>query len=403
MSRSTIPLPASTHVRVLARDAGSLQRTLRSVLAGAFLGTVSSATAAAQSNPVPPASGNISTGIIGGTVEDTLATPVAGARVSVVGLGGHGVSENDGTFRLAGIQPGAHVLVVRRIGFRPESVTVAVAAATVSDVRVRLSPNAQWVAPVVIDARSAKYSGAHRGFYERRDRGVGVFFTAEDIEKRDPRLVTDLLRTVPGTRINRGVGQNVVTFRERGCPPLVWIDGTAATLAYLDPDLFDPHSLAGIEVYKGPATVPSILMGNRGEGSCGVIALWTKRVEPTGKVAKKPVSAQDLANLIASLQLYTADQVEVPAQVDGAAPVTPVYPNALLSAGIAGRVVVEFVVDTSGRADMNTFGAVTTTHGLFTDEARRAVAAARFSPALLGGRRVRQLVQLPFAFTVPKP
>jgi len=403
MSRSALPLPAPSQFRLRGAE-GYPRNTGLTVLTAALLGTLlSSATAAAQSGSVSPPTGNISTGIVGGTVEDTLATPVAGARVSIVGLGGHGVSEDDGSFRLASVPPGAHVLVVRRIGFRPESVSVTVAAGTVSELRVRLSPNAQWVAPVVIDARSAKYSGFLRAFYERRDRGAGVFFTAQDIEKRNPRLVTDLLRTIPGTQFTPGAGQNVVTFRGRGCPPLVWIDGNAATLAYLDPDLFDPHSLAGIEVYKGAATVPSVLMGPRGEGSCGVIALWTKRVEPTVKVPRKPVTAQDLANLIASLKLYTAEQVDVPARADSGQPVAPVYPDALLSAGVGGRVVVEFVVDTTGRADMGTFGTVSTTHPVFTEAVRRAVAAARFSPAMLGGRRVLQLLQLPFSFTVPKP
>jgi TonB family protein len=297
-----------------------------------------------------------------------------------------------------------HRLLARRIGFRPETVTVNVAAGTISELRVRLRPNAQWVAPVVIDARTSSYSGLLRGFYERRERSQGVFFTAEDIEERNPRYVSDLLRMIPGTRIMPGSGQSVVTFRDRNCLPLVWIDGTAATTAYLDPDVFDPHTLAGIEVYKGAATVPGALMGTRGKGSCGVIALWTKRVEKRPKAtAKKPVTAEDLANLIASLRLHTVDQVDVPAATDSAHPVAPVFPDALLSAGIPGRVVVEFVVDTTGHADMSTFGTVSTTHPLFTEAVRRAVESARFTPAMLGGRRVLQLMQLPFSFTVLKP
>ena len=232
---------------------------------------------------------------------------------------------------------------------------------------------------------------------------MGKFFTAAEIEARNPRVVTDLLRTIPGTRLIPSAGQNLVTFRDRNCLPLVWIDGTPASTAYLDPDVVEPHSLAGIEVYKGPATVPSVFMGERGKGSCGVIALWTKRVEPKSKTSAKRVTAEELANLVTSLKLHTVDQVDVPAAPDSTRPIAPVYPDALLSAGVPGRVVVEFVVDTTGRADMNTFGTVTTTHPQFTDAVRRAIAAARFTPAMLGGRKVRQLVQLPFSFTVPRP
>ena len=402
MSTSVQSPPASGALRLRRSAAVLARRPVLLIVAGSIAMAFSVTAAAAQASPPATPGGTISTGLIAGTVEDSLATPVAGARVSVVGLGGHGVTNDEGTFRLASVQPGQHVLIVRRIGFRPESLGVTVTAGTISEVRVRLLPTAQWVAPVVIDARTAQYSGFLRGFYERRDRGTGVFFTAEDIEQRNPRLVTDLLRTIPGTRLTPRNGENVVTFRDRNCLPLVWIDGAAANVAYLDPDVFDPLSLAGIEVYKGPSTVPVSLMGLRGKGSCGVIALWTKRVEPKPKTTSKPVTAQDLANLVASLSLYTADQVDVPVGSDEAHPIAPIYPDVLLSTGVPGRVVVEFVVDTTGQPDMNTFGTVTTTHALFTEAVRRAVAAARFTPATLRGQRVLQLVQLPFSFTVPK-
>jgi hypothetical protein len=64
-------------------------------------------------------------------------------------------------------------------------------------------------------------------------------------------------------------------------------------------------------------------------------------------------------------------------------------------------VIVEFVVDIDGKADMGTFGAVLSTNNRFTDAVRQAVTAARFTPAWLGGRRVRQLMQLPFTFAPP--
>lgn len=41
---------------------------------------------------------------------------------------------------------------------------------------------------------------------------------------------------------------------------------------------------------------------------------------------------------------------------------------------------------------------VSSSHDLFAASARAALPALRFSPAEAGGRRVRQLVELPFAF-----
>jgi TonB family protein len=85
--------------------------------------------------------------------------------------------------------------------------------------------------------------------------------------------------------------------------------------------------------------------------------------------------------------------------LDSAKPLEIPYPPSLFAAHTRGTVVAEFVVDGDGRVEKETFGIVSSTHPLFTDAVRRAVAGARFTPALKGGRTVRQLVHQPFEFT----
>ena len=348
-----------------------------------------------------PTSGGLQTGGVSGLVVDSLDVPLAGAQVSILGLFGRGTTGSDGSFRLVSLPLGKRTLLVRRLGFRPESVAVTVDPGATVDVTVRLHVVPQQVAAVVVEADRSGFSGRMRSFNERRSRGVGRFFTADDIDRRKPQVVSDLLRTLPGVRISSDGRQSVVTFRSQSCTPLIWLDGMPASAGYLDPDLFEPGSLAGIEVYSGPATVPAELMWVNGAGMCGVIALWTRVDTPIGKQPKRRVSAQELANLVASLRLYSADQVDVPAAPDSAQPVHPLYPDSLLRARVEGRVLVEFVVDTTGEADMETFGEVLSTHRLFTAAARRAVGYAHFTPALLDGKRVRQVVQLPIVFVAP--
>lgn len=82
--------------------------------------------------------------------------------------------------------------------------------------------------------------------------------------------------------------------------------------------------------------------------------------------------------------------------VPGAQP--PHYPEALRAAGIQGEVLARFIVDTTGKADMQTFKVIRSTHPDFTFEVRSAVANMDFYPAILSGRKVRQLVQMPFDF-----
>lgn len=338
-----------------------------------------------------------------GTVRDSLGLPVSAAQVSVAGLVVRGSTGNDGVYRIAGLPLGPRTIRVRRIGFRPDSVVVEITPGGEATGDVTLAVIAQQIAPVVVEAGRRRYTGRMASFYQRRDAGFGTFFTAEDIDRRNPMRTTDLLRTVPGAQVEQVGAESMVFFRGQRCAPLVWIDGTPATAGYLNPDYFAPGTLAGIEVYSGVSTVPPELMWLRGKGSCGVIALWTRLDDPPGKRPERKVSAQELANMVASLRLYTADQVDEPARADSTEPVTPFYPDSLQRSHVGGRVLAEFVVDTTGRAEMETFGVVLSTDRLFTDAVRRAVGSARFVPARLRGSAVRQLMQIPFTFVSPVP
>jgi protein TonB len=96
------------------------------------------------------------------------------------------------------------------------------------------------------------------------------------------------------------------------------------------------------------------------------------------------------------------DQTYFDFQVDQAArvrvPRAPAYPENLRSAHIDGQVLVQFVVDERGTADMNTFKVIKTTNPEFVEAVRRAISNTAYSPAEIRGRRVKQLVQQPFTF-----
>lgn len=78
----------------------------------------------------------------------------------------------------------------------------------------------------------------------------------------------------------------------------------------------------------------------------------------------------------------------------------PRYPESLRSAGIDGRVLVEFAVDTTGRVDLATIKVLGSTHDLFTRAVKDALSAMRFRPAEVGGKHVAALAQMPFEFHV---
>jgi len=78
--------------------------------------------------------------------------------------------------------------------------------------------------------------------------------------------------------------------------------------------------------------------------------------------------------------------------------VEPGYPPALRAAGIEGRVLAEFVVDTLGRAELASLRFPELPDPRFADAVRDAISRTRFSPGEVAGRAVRTRVVLPFDF-----
>ena len=65
----------------------------------------------------------------------------------------------------------------------------------------------------------------------------------------------------------------------------------------------------------------------------------------------------------------------------------PRYPEQLRQAGVDGRVLVRFTVDTTGRVDPSSVKILTSTHDLFSRAVRESLAGFRFKPAEVNGRR----------------
>jgi periplasmic protein TonB len=96
-----------------------------------------------------------------------------------------------------------------------------------------------------------------------------------------------------------------------------------------------------------------------------------------------------------------ASQVDKPAVPRDGNPI-PKYPSLLESSRTEGNVLVQFVVDTLGRAEMNSFTVLESTNDLFAESLRSTLPGWRFYPAEAGGRKVKQMVQLPLKFVAPR-
>jgi protein TonB len=95
---------------------------------------------------------------------------------------------------------------------------------------------------------------------------------------------------------------------------------------------------------------------------------------------------------------YMEFQVEKPVQKIGGD--APTYPEALKSAGVEGKVLAQFVVNESGRYEAGTLKILDSSNPQFTAAVKDALPRMRFSAAQIGGRKVQQLVQMPFQFNI---
>jgi protein TonB len=127
----------------------------------------------------------------------------------------------------------------------------------------------------------------------------------------------------------------------------------------------------------------------------------TNESDFSGKGVKGGTGTGVVGGIANTNQTYFEFQVEKPAEMLQDSP-KPKYPSVLESSGIAGEVQAQFVVKSDGKADMDSFKVLKSTNELFTQAVKNVLPRMRFSPAMIGGKPVNQLVQQAFQFAVPR-
>jgi hypothetical protein len=221
--------------------------------------------AAAQSVP--------RTGVIDGVVTDSALLPLGDATVSFIGSNVRVVTGANGRFRVRDMNPGAYVMIVRRIGFEATSLRMEVSPRDTARPALVLQRTATTLNTVAI--RAQRLTSAMQEFEARRELGFGHFITQAEIDKRGVVDVSDLLTTVPSVMIKHDSAMNRRTDGARPCPFQLFIDGVKLPPGTGINSIAVPKELAGIEIYSGAATIP--LQYKPTSGSfCGVILLWTR-------------------------------------------------------------------------------------------------------------------------------
>jgi protein TonB len=157
-----------------------------------------------------------------------------------------------------------------------------------------------------------------------------------------------------------------------------------------------PPPPKGFQVLTAPIKVPDVLP------DIDLTKKVTDEADFTGKgVAGGRATGVVGGTAVNTDQPYFEFQVEKQVQTAAGSP-QPRYPDMLKSANVEGEVLAQFVVDTTGHAEMNTFKVLKSSHELFTQSVRNVLPNMRFYPAEIGGRKVKQMVQQPFTFALTK-
>lgn len=211
---------------------------------------------------------------LAGTVASSKnGRPLAGVMVAVKGTRGFHVTDSTGTFAIAQLPPGRHVLRLS-VGDRvSEDYQIALAPAQTLEIAILLDVGSVELDPIVIEATSASLPLSLAGFYARRDKGFGRFVTGDDIERRSPATLSAMLAgTGVVMRCNRANCIPVRVQSGRRCPVAVFVDGMRVDDYNIDG--IPPENVLGIEVYRGAAETPAAF--SRHSSPCGAILIWTK-------------------------------------------------------------------------------------------------------------------------------
>jgi len=213
-----------------------------------------------------------------GKVTDSLGIGLPGAELTLFHSDKvHTITGDSGDFRIVGLPPGTNVFNVRRLGFEPASFTALLKPGKTHRATLKLSATAHEL-PTVAVADTAIKSHWLDQFDRRRGTNPGVFFTRADIERKNARMGTDIVRNVPGIRLVpvRGGSGNKVTMTRgagaRACYPQMFYHNTPYSGELDD---FIAEDIEAIEVYVGVSEIPPEL-DKGGRGICGAIVVWTR-------------------------------------------------------------------------------------------------------------------------------
>jgi len=262
---------------IVGHDGGVIRRdlSLSPASARSIASLDSAAAAAARHDTItaPLLTGNAT---LAGVVHTAAGGAMPDAEVRVRGAAGMARTDSSGRFTLTGQPAGSQLLETRHIGYLLSQTPVELRSGKAANASVTLTRIVSLDSIRVVAQRS-RYAEFEEN---RKNKSVhGRFLDEDQIEHQHAMQASDLLRMVPGFRVE-GSGLDTKVFTTHGnfevssmgpCEANIVVNG----IEHQDINLIDPVNIGAIEAYAGPTDGPV-----QYDRPCGVIVIWLKRGRP---------------------------------------------------------------------------------------------------------------------------
>jgi hypothetical protein len=244
----------------------------------------------------------------------TTSEAIGGARVSLRLARVGALTDSLGVAVLTSSRAGLDTVDVRFPGYATVALSTVLRAGETTELAVTLRRDAVTLPTVTVTEKETPREPG-LGFNRRQKMGLGHFITRAEIDRHAPTNSADILRRVPGVRVQANrAGDHIVTMTRSTsrCRVHYYVDNmpmpteelldaaieqritadasangngaetrARARSKKLNRDLpaftidqIPPEMIEAIEVYRGAAEIP--VEYRRTGGSCGVVLIWTK-------------------------------------------------------------------------------------------------------------------------------
>jgi hypothetical protein len=222
-----------------------------------------------------------------GAYDEQNGDPIEGVEVMDVMSGATWLTTHTGTVSLAFLPDGGSLVRLRKVGYAPLTLTVAISPKDTAPFTVLLRRSPRDLPTVVTRHSAPRYiSPGLLGFEERMRAGLGGQFVDEaGLRKMDGDAMSNVLRRFHGATLNGG---RFVSTRKASSGPVfqpkrlgvkgavaVYENGVRrASLIPIDFNKIPVDDYAAVEFYAGAETYPVWISPTNND--CGVLLLWTR-------------------------------------------------------------------------------------------------------------------------------